>query len=173
MVGDVMKNKPTIALKNIKHSEFASEETHCYQATLYVDGEKFATVSNDGYGGSDDVHPFSKNYRDVQELEERIAATFPKWGSSFGGSDDMDTTLEIVCGDLVNQWLKRKDFKKAMRRVSYIKQGVEGVYQCPAKFKPSPDMIAAIKEKAAWAKGCTFLNELPEAEAMSLYFANA
>lgn len=165
--------KPAITLKNIKHSEFASEETHCYQATIYVDGKKFATVSNDGCGGPDNVEPFSKNWKDLQSLEERIAATYPKWGSKYGGEDNMKMTLDILCGDLVNDWLRRKDFKKAMRRVSYIKQGVEGVYQCPAKFKPSSDMIAAIKEKAAWAKGCTFLNELPEAEAMSLYFANA
>tara|TARA_R110001606_G_C15216468_1_gene633483 strand:- start:208 stop:720 length:513 start_codon:yes stop_codon:yes gene_type:complete len=165
--------KPVITLKNIKHAEFASEETNCYSATIYVNGKRFATVSNDGFGGSDHVQPFSKNYQDLQDLEKQIASTYPKWGSEFGGSNDHDTTLEIICGDLVNEWLKRKDFKKAMRRILYMKPQQKGLYQCPAKLKPSAAMIAAIKEKASWAKGCVFLNELPETEAMSLYFANA
>ena len=42
-----------IELKNIKHSEFASHETFCYEANLYVEGKPFAYVRNDGQGGSD------------------------------------------------------------------------------------------------------------------------
>ena len=42
-----------LELKNIKHSEFASHETFCYEAILYVDGKPFAYVRNDGQGGSD------------------------------------------------------------------------------------------------------------------------
>ena len=45
-----------IELKNIKHSEFASHETFCYEATLYVEGKPFAQVSNDGQGGSDRLY---------------------------------------------------------------------------------------------------------------------
>ena len=35
-----------IELKNIKHSEFASEETHCYEATLYVDGVRWGRMAD-------------------------------------------------------------------------------------------------------------------------------
>ena len=49
-----------LEMKNIKHSEWASEETHCYQASLYVDGKPFAIVSNDGQGGSDRDYPHPK-----------------------------------------------------------------------------------------------------------------
>lgn len=44
---------PVIELRGIKRTAWASEETHCYQATLYVDGEKWGTVSNQGHGGCD------------------------------------------------------------------------------------------------------------------------
>ena len=41
-----------ITLKNVKHAEFMSHETECFQATVYIDGEKAGTVSNDGHGGA-------------------------------------------------------------------------------------------------------------------------
>ena len=48
-----MKN---FQLKNIKHSEFASQETNCYEASLYYKGKRIAIVSNHGHGGCDDLH---------------------------------------------------------------------------------------------------------------------
>ena len=55
-----------LELKNIKHTAWASQETHCYQASLYVDGKPVAIVSNDGHGGADRdyAHPkFKDEYR--------------------------------------------------------------------------------------------------------------
>lgn len=48
-----MKTKPVIELKNLKVAEFASEETTCYEATVYVDGARFCVASNQGQGGDD------------------------------------------------------------------------------------------------------------------------
>ena len=36
-----------LELKNIKHANWASEETQCYDAVLYVDGDPFLMVSNE------------------------------------------------------------------------------------------------------------------------------
>ena len=48
------RNAPMkIELKNIKLAQFASQETNCYQASIYVDGKKSGTVRNDGQGGAD------------------------------------------------------------------------------------------------------------------------
>jgi len=67
---------PVIELRGIKRTAWASEETHCYQATLYVDGEKWGTVSNQGHGGCDDFHgEGSRGYADIRELDKRISAT--------------------------------------------------------------------------------------------------
>lgn len=41
-----------IALKNIQRADFMSRETECFQASVYINGEKAGTVSNDGNGGA-------------------------------------------------------------------------------------------------------------------------
>jgi hypothetical protein len=40
-----------ITLKNVKIAAFASQETTCFEATLYIDGRRAAVVANDGGGG--------------------------------------------------------------------------------------------------------------------------
>jgi hypothetical protein len=69
-----MTTKPNIELKNIRVLTSMSQETHCYEATLWVDGERWGTVGNAGHGGCDDVH--LEKGRDLQALEARIKATF-------------------------------------------------------------------------------------------------
>ena len=111
-----------IELKNIKYSEFASEETHCYRATLYVDGKRFATVGNQGHGGCDYVHPISPvTNKDLDKLEITIAKEYPKWGSEYGDKEDThDHDLEIVCGNLVNEWIKDREIKKALKKIIFV-----------------------------------------------------
>ena len=43
-----------ITLKNVKHYESMSEETDCFEASLYVDGKKVGRVSNRGTGSYKD-----------------------------------------------------------------------------------------------------------------------
>lgn len=50
-----------IQLKNVKYAAFASEETHCYEASVYFDNKKVGTVSNDGHGGCDYQYPSDKD----------------------------------------------------------------------------------------------------------------
>jgi hypothetical protein len=49
--------EPLLERRGIKYAAFASDETSCYSATLYVDGRKFCEVSNDGNGGCDNHYP--------------------------------------------------------------------------------------------------------------------
>ena len=163
--------KPVITLKNIKHFEAGSQETHCYTATIYVDGKRFATVENNGHGGCDNVHPINGGWDAIKELEERIKETYPRIELEYF-EDGLEPSLEIICGDLVNDFLLKKEFKKVMRRISYIKPNERGIYQLPAKYKPTPEMIAQVKEKAPWAKGVTFLADLSESEAMEAFKKN-
>lgn len=156
--------KPVITLKNVKHFEAGSQETHCYTATIYVDGKRFATVDNNGHGGCDNVHPISGGWAAIKELEERIKSTFPRI--------EFEPSLETICGDLVNDFLINREFKKAMRRICYFKANERGIYQLPAKYKPTTDMIDQLKAKASWAKGVTFLADLTESEAMEVFKNN-
>ena len=98
-----------IELKNIKHSEFASHETNCYQATIYIDGKRVGTVENQGYGGCDFVHPAS-----VAHQINEYAKTLPKIVCHFidpntGKPAELDQDCDIIFGELVNDWLKAKD----------------------------------------------------------------
>jgi hypothetical protein len=47
-----------LELKNISHYARGSEETPCYNATVYINGKKAVEVSNDGHGGSDRQHTY-------------------------------------------------------------------------------------------------------------------
>lgn len=164
--------KPVITLKSIKYHAGLSEETHAYTATIYVDGKRFATVRNSGHGGSDEVHPLNGGYlkkgRDaVAELEKRIKETYPKRVSSYF-PEGLEESLSSICCDLVNDFLHKREYKKVMKRICYIKDGEEGIYRLPAKYKPTPEMLAEVATWE-WAKeGVTFLNTLPDDEAFAI-----
>ncbi len=109
-----MTTKPKIELKNIKHSAFASEETHCYQATVYVDGKRWAIVGNDGHGGCDYLRPLkgdraNKIYAEAGELEKRIKATYPKVGGEW------EESLESICFALLNDHLVTRYIERTLR----------------------------------------------------------
>ncbi len=117
-------SKPVIELKNIKYAAFASEETHCYDATLYVDGEKWGTVSNQGHGGPDMFHGAGKSYDDLKALDVRIAETYPKIDMTSVGcpGETMDESLETICSDIVSNFLVEKDAKKVVKgKVAFFK----------------------------------------------------
>jgi hypothetical protein len=62
-----------ITLKNFKHAEFASEETYCFQATVYLDGKKVGVASNEGHGGSTNFYPHTGfSTLDGQAMENAI-----------------------------------------------------------------------------------------------------
>ena len=42
-----------LELRNIKYSRFASQETPCYEAKLYLNDKPLAFIRNEGTGGSD------------------------------------------------------------------------------------------------------------------------
>ena len=51
MYSFTFKNGDVLELKAIKHAEFASHETHCYEATVYFNKKTIGWVNNDGFGG--------------------------------------------------------------------------------------------------------------------------
>lgn len=142
-----------IELKNIKYAAFASEETHCYNASLYIDGKKIGTVSNDGHGGCDMFHG---DY----EAKNKVEAWLKDNGNhdTYHDGSTMFETLEMRCCDLVNEWHRKNEVKKILRRVSYTKG--DGIYQLPAKYKPTPEVLAHVKTAKWWTTDCVMLNEL-------------
>ena len=169
---------PRIELKNIKHTAWASEETHCYQATLYVNGEKWGQVSNDGHGGCDRFYGENgKGYADIEKLNVLIGKTYKPY--TFGDGNDevilgtaprsIDQDLEMVCGDLVNQWLRGKEFTKAMKsKVLFTHPDKDGVWQVPVR-RPQTLWMVLDSMKAKYPH-YTYLADLPVDEAKAIYF---
>lgn len=111
-----------IELKNVKYSDFASHETSCFEASVYIDGKRMGTASNDGQGGS-------HNY-DSRELVEALMAhakTLPTRTWTLNGEAlEVPPTTDTVIDDLLMAYLYGRDLKRAMsKRVLFVdKDGI-------------------------------------------------
>ena len=106
-----------LEVKNISYYERGSEETPCYNATVYINGKKAVEVSNDGHGGSDRQHVWHENGFRLQEINEWCVAKFGKSTWEYGGqtySTDLD--LEHYCHDELYKHLDTKLLKRNMKK---------------------------------------------------------
>ena len=160
-----------ITLKSIKYSEFASQETSCYEANLYFDGKKVGIVSNQGCGGCDDQH------FDSPEAEAEVEAyikTLPQWKHEYESQGQLvklagDTTLETVCGDILNTWLAAKDLKKILSK-SVLALADDGELYTYKVGKPNKARVMELVERVMKLPGTKkVLNLLPFDEALKHY----
>jgi hypothetical protein len=160
-----------LELKNIKHTAWASEETHCYQASLYVDGKPVAIVSNDGHGGCDrdyrhptfkkeseasGVQPYAFGYRAKMAEVHEYFASLPKTNACDIFPDGMEQTLEFWCCDQVNDWLSARELKKKLKK-EFLFQFADGVG------------VFAHKDRPSRAHKATILNDMPFADALAIW----
>ena len=155
-----------LELKNIKHTSWASEETHCYQASLYVDGEAVAIVSNDGHGGCDRdyAHPkFKGEYRSkMEEVHESFSVSHHPLHFSYENADGVmihgssPQTLEGWCCDAVNDWLSARELKSKLKK--------QFLFQFADKVG-----VFAHKDRPSRAHKATILNDLPFDEALVIW----
>ena len=158
-----------LELKNIKHTAWASEETHCYQASLYVDGKPVAIVSNDGHGGCDRdyAHPkFKGDYFDMFRSVEAYFKSLPNTPSEWN-EDGMEQRLEFWCSDQVNDWLSSRELKKKLKsHVLFQLKYKDGVFQ--TKFHPTVTNGEWVINKQA-GQTRRILNDLPFADALAIW----
>src|SRR6056300_699746 len=154
-----------LELKNIKHTAWASQETHCYQASLYVDGKPVAIVSNDGHGAADRdyAHPkFKGEYRAKMAKVHEYFDGLPPSPFSYEGADgvmihdSLPQTLEFWCCDQVNDWLSARELKKKLKK--------EFLFQFADKVG-----VFAHKTRPSRAHKATILNDLPFDEALAIW----
>ena len=111
-----------LELKNISYYERGSEETPCYNATVYVNGKKAVEVSNDGHGGCDSQYPYPQFMEEwdgenvLRTLNEYCVKTFGTEKTDWG---EIDIDLEHWCQkqmfiDQDRKLLKRKMKKNVM-----------------------------------------------------------
>ena len=173
-----------LELKNIKHTAWASEETHCYQASLYVDGKPVAIVSNDGHGGCDRVIPHGKfrpqlhnytdvggDYRSVMSAVDAHFKSLPKTNPCDIFPDGMEQRLEFWCCDQVNAWLSARELKKKLKsHVLFQLKYKDGVYQ--SKYHPTVTNGEWVINKQS-GETRRILNDLPFADALAIWKADS
>jgi len=156
-----------LELKNIKHANWASEETQCYDAVLYVNGEPFLMVSNEGRGGADrdDQDPrfkgdFTSKYGALRE--------YCREAYKFKGFKDtwINGSIELACHTLLEDHLESKFYKKVLKQVCFVDDNGD-LLSFPKKVKPSPTIYNTIREQRDDLKNVTFLNELSFDDAIS------
>lgn len=106
-----------IEMKNISYYARGSEETPCYNATVYINGKKAVEVSNDGHGGCDRQHVWHENGFNLREIDKWCVEKFGQETWEYGGktySTDLD--LEHYCHQQLYNWLDAKLLKKEMKK---------------------------------------------------------
>lgn len=102
-----MDNNTQFAIKNFK--SWSSHDGGGFQFSLYVDGKKFAIVTDDGWGGPVDVQCI---FASQLESLEKYVSQF-KWQYK-GAEYDMD--LEVWISNLVSEYMFNKKLEKAKKK---------------------------------------------------------
>jgi hypothetical protein len=168
MFSFTFKNGDILALRGIKHSEFASHETFCFEASVYFNGKRIGYVSNDGQGGSNN---FGGDYKLWRDLESRIKSEHPQYHLEWDDSWN-DMSMEIWCSEQVRKWLSHKDFKRYMKsKVVFVDptsddpkavryMTFKGVRKIDQRY------VDHIKNKYP---AYQVLNDMPEADALAIW----
>jgi hypothetical protein len=156
-----------ITLKSIKYAKFASEETHCFKATVCIDGQRAGTVSNDGHGGSNAYDPWQL----ADKLNEH-GATLPPLLCEFLDDTGQPAKLAIDADMLINEVLEDEMLMRDMRR--NLKNRVlftRGFEVLETKRQPAAQIAAWLANPKILTlfKADKVLNLMPEAEAFLIY----
>lgn len=169
-----------VTLKNIKYAAFMSEETNCFEATIYVDGKKAGHASNEGHGGPTSIHP--------SELETRLNAygkTLPRvpftmteeqWaiteasGASIPDGTSFEQNGEYIIDKLIGDWLDAKTLKKQMsKKLLFTKLGANGIYETNTLTKAFIERTRKDRSLLSKIDYEKVLNFLPFEEALEIY----
>jgi hypothetical protein len=140
-----------VELKNIKVCRFASQETECFEASIYIDGKKVGSVDNDGRGGT---NRYYFNSREVREAFEKHCKSLPDvdvYGSMLPMSDD------LFISQLMDEYEKMKQIRRwcKTKTVFRLPSDAEGEFRT-LNYKWNPMVKAKILAKYPDAE---FMNE--------------
>jgi len=105
-----------LEVKNISYYARGSEETPCYNATVYINGKKAVEVSNEGHGGCDRQHIYPECDFNHQEINKWCVEKFGQETWDYKGKTyTTDLDLEHYCQQELYNWLDRKELKKELK----------------------------------------------------------
>jgi len=176
------ESQSRITLKSIKHTEWASQETHCFQAVIYLDGKRALNVENDGRGACNNYWGI-KDQTKSEELEMLTKCT--KYGADFikanrdltmevdGETIDMSDMpeselLDWLIADLVNEHLCLKEMKRCLKKkIFFFDTENKNIYSF--NLKPTTEAMSSCKRNYSDKDHWVYLNDLSEQEALKLW----
>jgi len=175
-----------IEVKGIKLNKHFSQETHCFRATVYIDGKRAFSAENEGCGGPNNYYPYGKTQkagakRDAQlsdfknamsEARKEAARYIEAKGEDYDWAIDRfadnDELIDWLIADLINESEMLKHMRHVLKRrvVAYDQRTRE---ICTWKLTPIEKNIDPVKkyhEITANKNEWVWLNEVPEHEAL-------
>ena len=150
-----------VELRSVKYAAFASQETPCFSAAIFIDGKKAGTAENDGHGGQTLILPPACQ----EKLAEHAKAVLSEDNARF-------EPAETLVDNLLHAWLVERDVKRALaKRVLFTKPGSSAVYELRLKSAVALASVLADAALPAKIKADKILNLLPLSEAVKLYKA--
>lgn len=170
MIKHIFPNGDKLEMKAIQRAAFASEETHCYEAKLYLNGKLIATVGNDGHGGEDYQYPVGDfTDADIKSLDIRCTVEMPKYVSKYV-PEGMPVNLEMWCQGAVDDYLLLQTMKKDMRAKVLAYDPADPKTLSQITFKGVRKLTDRHLHVAADRyRDLIFLNVLPVDEAFAIY----
>jgi len=101
---------PTIEIKNLKVSEFMSEETLCFSCTVYVNGKKALIAENQGQGGNTSIRALDN---ELFNLINGYAKNLPPYVCDYF---TLEYDLELLIDELVEKEQENKKLKKLCKK---------------------------------------------------------
>jgi len=116
-----------VELKNVKFCEWASQETNCFNASIWIDGKRAGKVGNEGHGG---CNWYEFKDRKLEQAFYDYCKNLPpipvSWGDGF-----MDMNADCHIGDLFTEFMRMKDYKRWCRKqtVFHLKEQPEDEFR--------------------------------------------
>ena len=189
-----MGPRSAMELKNLSHNATFSEETHCFRATVYLNGKRMFCAENRGCGGSNDYSPLNhggldhhlleKGRKDFEESmslarEEAKQYTLKKielgedlqWAIDAFGDGKSDELIDWLITDLINEQLTLKEMRKTLKKKVTVYDPKSNDIFHLGKDKPTDEILEkyknhfTTKSEIKNTKDWIWLNMISEAEA--------
>jgi len=181
-----MGPRSTMELKNLSHNVTFSEETHCFRASVYINGKRMFSVSNGGNGGPNFYSPsdFGKGKEAFDEAmaiarEEAKQYTLKKielgedlqWAIDAFGDGKSDELIDWLITDLINEQLTLKEMRKTLKKKVAVYDPKSNDILHLGRDKPTDEILEKYKAHFVLqrtdknAKDWVWLNMIPESEA--------
>ena len=178
----------SIEIKNLKLNKHFSEETHCFTATVYIDGKRAFSAENEGRGGPSNYHPYGKpkkaganrdaqlsDFRNAMSDARREAARYIEakgedYDWAIDRFADTDELIDWVITDLINEIQLLKEMRYRLKR-KVVAYNTRTHLMDKWEITPTQSNIDPLKkyhEKMPYI----WLNELSESDALK-YWRNA